>query len=65
MTMTTMRGPAIFLAQFAGDVAPFNSLQAIAAGRPRLAIKACRFRPGTDACSISIGPRTAMPIATR
>ena len=26
MTMTTIRGPAIFLAQFAGDVAPFNSL---------------------------------------
>jgi len=30
MTMTTIRGPAIFLAQFAGDVAPFNSLKTIA-----------------------------------
>jgi sugar phosphate isomerase/epimerase len=30
MTMTTTRGPAIFLAQFAGDVAPFNSLKTIA-----------------------------------
>jgi len=26
----TMKGPAIFLAQFAGDKAPFNSLPAIA-----------------------------------
>ena len=31
MTMATIRGPAIFLAQFAGDVAPFNSLRSIAA----------------------------------
>jgi len=28
--MKTMRGPAIFLAQFAGDAAPFNSLEKIA-----------------------------------
>lgn len=28
--MRTMKGPAIFLAQFAGDAAPFNSLDAIA-----------------------------------
>ncbi|MBX3592859.1 sugar phosphate isomerase/epimerase [Sphingomonas sp.] len=28
--MRTIKGPAIFLAQFAGDVAPFNSLEAIA-----------------------------------
>ena len=27
--MKTMKGPAIFLAQFAGDEAPFNSLDAI------------------------------------
>ena len=26
----SMRGPGIFLAQFAGDAAPFNSLRAIA-----------------------------------
>jgi sugar phosphate isomerase/epimerase len=31
MTMATIRGPAIFLAQFAGDAAPFNSLRSIAA----------------------------------
>ncbi|WAC23597.1 sugar phosphate isomerase/epimerase family protein [Blastomonas sp. SL216] len=28
--MKTIKGPAIFLAQFAGDAAPFNSLEAIA-----------------------------------
>jgi sugar phosphate isomerase/epimerase len=28
--MKTLKGPAIFLAQFAGDAAPFNSLRAIA-----------------------------------
>ena len=27
---SSMRGPGIFLAQFAGDAAPFNSLSAIA-----------------------------------
>ena len=26
---TTIKGPALFLAQFAGDKAPFNSLDAI------------------------------------
>ena len=30
MTMKTIQGPAIFLAQFAGDTAPFNNLQNIA-----------------------------------
>jgi sugar phosphate isomerase/epimerase len=29
-TMSTIKGPAIFLAQFAGDKAPFNSLKSIA-----------------------------------
>src|SRR5467141_2803476 len=29
-TMRTIKGPAIFLAQFAGDAAPFNSLKSIA-----------------------------------
>ena len=27
--MTTFKGPGIFLAQFMGDAAPFNSLQSI------------------------------------
>ena len=30
MIMKTIQGPAIFLAQFAGDMAPFNNLQNIA-----------------------------------
>ena len=30
MTMKTIQGPAIFLAQFAADTAPFNSLRNIA-----------------------------------
>ncbi|MCG8357593.1 MAG: sugar phosphate isomerase/epimerase, partial [Kiloniellales bacterium] len=29
--MRTIKGPAIFLAQFAGDEPPFNSLDSIAA----------------------------------
>lgn len=29
--MKTLQGPGLFLAQFAGDAAPFNSLPAIAA----------------------------------
>ena len=29
MALTTIKGPAIFLAQFAGDKAPFNSLSSI------------------------------------
>ena len=29
--MTSIKGPGIFLAQFAGDAAPFNSLPAITA----------------------------------
>jgi hypothetical protein len=30
--MKTIKGPAIFLAQFMGDQAPFNSLPSIANG---------------------------------
>ena len=29
MAMTTIKGPAIFLAQYAGDAAPYNSLDSI------------------------------------
>src|SRR4051812_5071682 len=35
----TMQGPAIFLAQFAGDQAPFNSLESIAAWAAGLGYK--------------------------
>jgi len=37
--MRTIKGPAIFLAQFAGDVPPFNSLKAIAAWAAGLGFK--------------------------
>ena len=37
--MKTMRGPAIFLAQFAGDSAPFNSLESIASWAAGLGYK--------------------------
>jgi len=46
--MKTIKGPAIFLAQFAGDTAPFNSLDAIAGWA---ATGACRFQAGTRDCS--------------
>jgi sugar phosphate isomerase/epimerase len=39
MTMATVRGPAIFLAQFAGDAAPFNSLRSIATWAASLGYK--------------------------
>lgn len=37
--MRTIKGPAIFLAQFAGDKPPFNSLDAIAAWAASLGYK--------------------------
>src|ERR671925_613219 len=37
--MKTIKGPAIFLAQFAGDAPPFNSLPAIADWAARLGFK--------------------------
>ena len=62
---STCAEPGIFLAQFAGDDAPFNTLAASPNGRPISATRACRSRPGTAGCSISIEPPTARPIATR
>src|SRR5437667_8732200 len=37
--MTTIKGPAIFLAQFTGDAAPFNSFKSIAAWAAKLGYK--------------------------
>ncbi len=39
MTMTTIKGPAIFLAQFAGDAPPFNSFDALCAWAAGLGFK--------------------------
>ena len=64
--MKTMKGPAIFLAQFAGDAAPFNSLAGDRQlGRRRSATRASRSRPGTRGCSTSRRRRARRPTATR
>lgn len=46
--MKTIKGPAIFLAQFAGDTAPFNSLDAIARWTAGLGYKGVQI-PSWDA----------------
>lgn len=48
MTMKTIKGPAIFLAQFAGDEAPFNTLEGIAAWAASLGFKGVQI-PSWDA----------------
>jgi hypothetical protein len=45
--MKTIKGPALFLAQFAGDEAPFNSWAEITNGQPIADIAACRCPAGT------------------
>jgi sugar phosphate isomerase/epimerase len=47
-TMKTVKGPAIFLAQFAGDAAPFNNLKSIAAWAAGLGYKGVQI-PSWDA----------------
>lgn len=46
--MRTIKGPAIFLAQFAGDEAPFNTLEGIAAWAASLGFKGVQI-PSWDA----------------
>src|SRR5256885_16697761 len=46
--MRTIKGPAIFLAQFAGDAAPFNNLKSIAAWAAKLGYKGVQI-PSWDA----------------
>jgi sugar phosphate isomerase/epimerase len=46
--MKTIKGPAIFLAQFAGDTPPFNSLKSIAAWAAKLGYKGVQL-PSWDA----------------
>jgi sugar phosphate isomerase/epimerase len=48
MPLSTLKGPAIFLAQFAGDAAPFNSLDAIAGWAASLGFKGVQI-PSWDA----------------
>src|SRR5579863_986764 len=46
--MKTLKGPAIFLAQFAGDAAPFNDFKSIAAWAAKLGYKGIQI-PSWDA----------------
>ena len=47
-----IKGPAIFLAQFAGAESAFNILRSIAKWVRSRIIRGCRSRPGTRGCSI-------------
>ena len=49
--MKTIQGPAIFLAQFAGDTAPFNTLQNIAGWAKSLGYKGVQIPSWTPGCS--------------
>jgi sugar phosphate isomerase/epimerase len=51
--MTTLKGPALFLAQFAGDTAPFNSLDAITKWAGSLGYKGVQI-PSWDARLIDL-----------
>lgn len=53
MAMTTIKGPALFLAQFAGDTAPFNSLDAITKWAAKLGYKGVQI-PSWDARLIDL-----------
>jgi sugar phosphate isomerase/epimerase len=54
MTMATIRGPAIFLAQFAGDTSPFNSLRSITAWAASLGYKGVQL-PSWDSRLFDLG----------
>src|SRR6202790_4964398 len=51
--MTTIKGPAIFIAQFIGDQAPFNSLEAICNWAKNLGYKGVQL-PTNDARFIDL-----------
>ena len=63
---TTMKGPGIFLAQFAGDAAPFNSLPSIAKWAAGLGYKGVQI-PTWDGAPVRPRRRRRRPrtIATR
>ncbi|OJU25873.1 MAG: AP endonuclease, partial [Sphingobacteriales bacterium 41-5] len=46
--MTTIKGPAIFIAQFLGDKAPFNSLQSICLWAESLGFKGVQIPTGDE-----------------
>ena len=63
---TTMKGPGLFLAQFAGDAAPFNSLPSIAKWAAGLGYKGVQI-PTWDGAAVRPRrrPPARRPIATR
>ena len=67
--MKTIKGPAVFLAQFAGDVAPFNNLKSIAGWAAKLGYKHGAFALRACASSAaSLGRRSMasapLPVST-
>jgi sugar phosphate isomerase/epimerase len=58
--MKTIKGPAIFLAQFAGDTAPFNSLDAIAKWAAGLGYKGIQM-PSWDARLFDLAKAASSP----
>ena len=62
--MKTIKGPAIFLAQFAGDTAPFNSLPAIAQWASSLGYKGVQI-PSWDARLFDLKTAAHIRINTR
>ena len=63
--MKTIKGPAIFLAQFAGDQPPFNTLDSIAKWAADLGYKGIQM-PSWDARLFDLkNAAEARPTATR
>jgi sugar phosphate isomerase/epimerase len=63
--MQTIKGPAIFLAQFMGDTAPFNSLKSICEWAKGLGFAGVRFRAGTEDASTCKKQQRAKPMQMR
>ena len=62
---TNIKGPAIFLAQFAGDAAPFNSFDSITKWAASLGYKGVQIPTWDGRFSISRRRRNPRPIAMR
>jgi sugar phosphate isomerase/epimerase len=62
--MKTLKGPGLFLAQFAGDAAPFNSLDSIAGWAAGLGYKAIQLPCDRRLFDLD-RPPTARPTATK
>ncbi len=63
--MKTIKGPGIFLAQFIGPQAPFNTLAGVAQWAAGLGYRALQIPATTRRFLMSSGRRRARPTATR